>query len=182
MPASVWIINLIVLTVVLEADLGSRKVTRSRLARPVVVAGAIIVYYLTRTPPATGGGGLAFEIGLAVLGIVLGLAAGLSFGMFRDGDGLARSRARAGYAALWVVVIGARIGFSYAAGHSHSLQAWLATSHITSDAVTDALIFMAAGMLLVRTATLRARARALPSITRSVRRAGSAAASAPAGR
>lgn len=50
------------------------------------------------------------------------------------------------------MVIGARIGLSEATSHSHSLQAWLGTHHITSDAITDALIFMAVSMLLTRTA------------------------------
>src|SRR5215472_16808103 len=65
MSASVWIINLVVLGVVLEADLGRRKITWFRLTRPVLVAGAIIIYYLRSTPVATSGGGLAFELGLA---------------------------------------------------------------------------------------------------------------------
>ena len=85
MPASAWIINLVVLGVVLEADLGRRKITWYRLARPVIVAGAIVIYYLTRTPMATRSGGLAFELALAVLGIVLGLAAGMIFRIFREG-------------------------------------------------------------------------------------------------
>jgi hypothetical protein len=45
---------------------------------------------------------------------------------------------------LWIVVAGARIGFSYATSHSRHLQAWHFTHHITADAITDALIFMAA--------------------------------------
>jgi hypothetical protein len=42
------------------------------------------------------------------------------------------------------------------------VQTWLGTHQITSGALTDALIFMAAGMLLARTATLLVRERALP--------------------
>jgi hypothetical protein len=161
MSSSVWIINLVVLGVVLEADLGRRKITWPRLARPVIVAGAIVIYYLTRTPAATHGDGLAFELALAALGIVLGLAAGLIFRVFSD-QGIAWSQAGVTYAALWIVVIGARIGFAEATSHSRSLQVWLGMHHITSDAITDALIFMAIGMLLTRTATLRLRAAALP--------------------
>jgi hypothetical protein len=162
MPASVWIINLVVLGVVLEADLGRRKITWFRLARPVAVAGAIVIYYLTKTPVATHSGGLAFELALAALGIVLGLAAGLIFRVFRD-QGIPWSQAGIGYALLWIVVIGARIGFAYATSHSRGVQVWLGTHHVTSDAVTDALIFMAVGMLLTRTAALRLRAAALPA-------------------
>jgi hypothetical protein len=160
MPASVWIINLVVLTVVMEADLGTRKITWMRLARPVVVAGVIISFYLKGI--AGSGNGLAFELALAALGIVLGLAAGAIFGVFRDPNGFPRSHAGAGYAALWAAVIGARIGFAYATSHSRSLQVWLGTHHITGAALTDALIFMAAGLLLARTVTLLARSRRLP--------------------
>jgi len=99
---------------------------------------------------------------LTALGIVLGLAAGLMLGVFRD-KGIPWSQAGIAYAALWIVVIGARITFAYATSHSRSVQVWLGTHHITSDAVTDALIFMAVGMLLTRTATLRLRAAALPA-------------------
>jgi hypothetical protein len=183
MPASVWIINFVVLGVVLEADLGRRKITWFRLARPIVVAGAIIAYYLTRTPVATGGGGLAFELALAAAGVVIGVGAGLIFAVFRGADGAARSQAGIGYAALWLAVIGARIAFAYAAAHSHSLQVWLGTHHITSDALTDALIFMAAGLLLARTATLRVRARALPGALPAPDRSGrQAVTTPPAGR
>ena len=128
----------------------------------MIVAGAIVIYYLTKTPVATRSGGLAFELALAALGIVLGLAAGLMFRVFRD-RGIPWSRAGVAYALLWIVVVGARIGFAEAASRSHSVQVWLGTHHITSDAVTDALIFMAVGMLLTRTATLRLRAAALPA-------------------
>ena len=180
MSASVWIINLVVLGVVLEADLGRRKITWLRLARPVLVAGAIIVYSLKRTPVATGGGGLAFELGLAVLGILLGLAAGAIFAVFRGADGFPRSQAGLGYAVLWVVVIGARIGFAYATGHAHSVQVWLGTHHITSDSLTVALILMAAGMLLARTGTLMFRARALPDAAPGLPRRADRATPSPA--
>ena len=120
MSSSVWIINLVVLGVVLEADLGRRKITWPRLARPVIVAGAIVIYYPKRTPVATHGGGLAFELVLAAIGIVLGLAAGL--------------------------------------------------------------IFMAVGMLLTRTATLRLRGAALSGGTSDAERAMPPAASWPADR
>jgi hypothetical protein len=183
MPASVWIINLVVLGVVLEADLGRRKITWFRLARPLLVAGAIIVYYLIKTPMVTGGGGLGFELALAALGILLGVVAGMIFGVFRGADGLPRSQAGIGYAALWIVVVGARIGFSYATSHSHHLQVWLFTHHITADAITVALIFMAAGMLVLRTAVLHLRAARLPGAVRGARHTGQqAAATSPADR
>jgi hypothetical protein len=49
-PASVWIINLVVLTAVLEADLGRRRITWFRLARPLVLAGVIIAFTSKGSP------------------------------------------------------------------------------------------------------------------------------------
>jgi hypothetical protein len=126
------------------------------------VAGVIISFYLKGI--AGSGDGLALELGLAALGAVLGLAAGTIFDVFRDPKGFPRSQAGAGYATLSVAVISARIGFAYATSHSRSLQLWLETHHITGAALTDALIFMAAGMLLARTFTLLARSRQLPHV------------------
>jgi len=62
------------------------------------------------------------------------------------------------------------------------VQVWLGTHHITSDAVTDTLIFMAVGMLLTRTATLRLRAAALPADAPAALATGHAAVSSPADR
>ena len=129
----------------------------------------IIAYYLVKTPMATGGGGLGFELALAALGTLLGVAAGMIFRVFRGADEIPRSQAGIGYAALWIVVVGARIGFSSATSNSHRLQVWLFTHHITVDTVTDALIFMAAGMLVFRTAILRLRATKLAGRTVSAR-------------
>ena len=169
MPASVWIINLVVLTAVLEADLGRRRITWFRLARPLLLAGAIIAYYLKGV--ATSGGGLTLELALAGVGLALGLLAGAIFAVYRDAAGWPRSRAGLGYAALWVAVIGARVGFAYATSHSHSVQVWLGTHQVTSAALTDALIFMAGAMLLARTATLLVREQALPRADTSAHRA-----------
>ena len=160
MPANVWIINLAVLTAVLEADLGRRRITWFRLARPLLLAGVIISFYLKGI--ASGGSGLTLELALGGAGLVLGLLAGAIFAVYRDAAGLPRSRAGFGYAALWVAVIGARIGFAYATSHSRSVQTWLGAHEISSAALTDALIFMAAGMLLARTATLVVRESVLP--------------------
>ena len=121
----------------------------------------IIAYYLVKTPMATGDGGLGFELALAALGTLLGVAAGMIFRVFRGADEIPRSQAGIGYAALWIVVVGARIGFSYATSNSHRLQVWLFTHHIIADAITVAPIFRAAGMLVLRAAVLRLRAARL---------------------
>jgi len=54
---------------------------------------------------------------------------------------------------------------------------WLGPRHITADAITIGLIFMAAGMLLTRSAILLLRSRALPGGTASIGHPGSRAVS-----
>ena len=90
------------------------------------------------------------------------MAAGLIFRVSRGADGSPRSQAGIGYAALRIVAAGTRIGFACATSHSHHLQAWLVTRHITAGTITIALIFMAAGMLVLRTAIPGLRATKLP--------------------
>lgn len=160
MPASVWIVNLVVLTVVLEADLGHRKIVWFRLLRPVVVAGGIIAYYLAKDGISASGNGLTFVLALSAGGIVLGLIAGALFEVRQERDGLAWSIAGVAYAVLWLVIIGARLAFVYTSNHTHVVQHWLLTNHIAALSVANALIFMAVALLLARTGTLLIRALA----------------------
>lgn len=159
MGASVWIVNLAVLIAVLEADLGRRKITWFRIARPLLLSAVIIPVYIKN--PSSSGSGLALEVVSAVVGILFGLSAGALMKVHRDpATGRAVSRAGMGYAALWVAAIGARLFFVYGANHifDRQLGRWLVNHHISSHALTDALIFMAVTMTLSRTATLVGRA------------------------
>jgi hypothetical protein len=159
MDASVWIINLVVLAAVLESDLGYRKIGSFRLARPLLMAGGIVPLFLKS--PASAGNGLALEIAGTGFGILLGLLAGslMTVG-YNPIKAKVYSRAGFAYAALWTIVIAARLYFVYGSNHIFSAQIgrWMATNHITVDALTDALILMAVGMLVARTGTLIAKA------------------------
>jgi hypothetical protein len=157
------ILNAIVLLVVLEADIGKhRKIGWFRILRPFVTSGVAVVIFIKAI--TTTGAGLTLELTLAAAGVVLGLAATALMGVYRSPKTHKPvSRAGAAYAALWVVVIGARTAFSYGSVHwfGPQLGHWMAQHAVTSDAVTDALIFMAIGMVLARTVGLVVRARHL---------------------
>jgi len=159
MGASVWIVNLAVLIAVLEADLGRRKITWFRIARPLLLSAVIIPVYIKH--PSSSGSGLALEVAGAAVGILFGLSAGAVMKVHRDpATGRAVSVAGVGYAALWIAAIGARLFFVYGANHifDRQLGNWLVNQHISPRALTDALIFMAVTMTLSRTATLVGRA------------------------
>jgi hypothetical protein len=158
------LINVIVLFVVLEADIGPhRKIGWFRIARPLVLAAVIIPIYLKSL--TTHGTGLYLELAGTAAGVLLGLTATGLMTVYRSPKtGRPVSRAGSGYAILWIAVIGARSAFSYGSAHwfGPQLGTWMAAHHIVSGAITDTLLLMALGMLLTRTLGLATRARALP--------------------
>ena len=161
MPLSVWIINLVVLAAVLEADLGYRKITTRRLLRPVIIAAVVTAFYLRGVSGS--GNSLWLELAAVGAGILLGLVASALMRVSVNPDGSAYSRAGIPYAVLWVVVVGARLWFAYGSNHEFSRQlgSWLRTEHVTGDVLVDSLIFLAIAMLLTRTASLLVRSRML---------------------
>jgi hypothetical protein len=180
MPANVWILNLVVLAVLLEADLGRRKIGWFRVLRPLITAAAVVAVYLTSVP--TSAHNLALQAVGAGVGILLGLAAHLfmsvSYGPVNSRRGVrdrAVSRAGFGYAAFWTVIFAGRLVFIYGSEHwfSHSLGQFLLAHQLSVTGLTDSLIFMAITMAMARSALLGARGRA--AARRSVAGTGSSA-------
>jgi len=159
------IVNGVVLATVLATDLGpARKIGPMRLLRPVIAAAVIIPLFIKN--PVTHGNGLTVEIAGTVAGLLVGLAAAALMGVYRSPEtGRPVSRAGAPYAALWIVIVGARAAFSYGAEHwfAGPLVSWAVANQVSVAAITDGLIFMAVAMVLVRTAGLAARASRLPA-------------------
>jgi hypothetical protein len=166
------IINAVVLFVVLKSDLGPRRtVTKFRVLRPLVVAGAIVPLFIKH--PQTSGTGLTLEIVAVAAGVTLGLLTAILMRVYRSPDtGEPVTCAGFGYAALWTAVIGARAAFSYGSVHwfSRPLGSWLTQHSVAPPAITDALIFMAVAMVLTRVIQIAARSLYLP-LARSQTRA-----------
>jgi hypothetical protein len=159
------VINAIVLFATLEADLGPhRKVNWFRIARPLVVGATIIPLFIQT--PATAGTGLVLEVAGAATGILLGLLASSVLRVYRSPrTGRPVTRAGVAYAALWIVVIGARTAFSYGSAHwfSHPLATWMIAHQVSVAALTDTLIVMAVGMVMTRALGLAFRSARLPA-------------------
>jgi hypothetical protein len=174
MPASVWLLNLIVFGVLMESDLGRRKIGWFRVLRPLLTTALIVPLFLDSIP--TTGNNVALQVIGAAVGALLGLAAHLflsvRFGPVKAKKGAAAgqgangrpySQAGFGYAAFWAAIFAARLLFIYGTIHwfPASLGQFMATHQLSAAGLTDALIFMAVTMALARSALLGARARAV---------------------
>ena len=134
------------------------KITRARLLVPVLLTVWVASQFLHSLP--TAGNDVALEMALASLGAALGLAAGLVTSVRRVGPG-AFAKAGALAAFLWVVGIGARMGFSIWVTHGGqaSVTSFSAGHDITSGAAWVAgFVLMAMLEVAVRTGVLYAKA------------------------
>lgn len=156
MDTSGLIVTIVILATVLTSDLGTGKVTALRLARPFIAAGVVVPIFAKAV--VTSGHGLLLEIAGAVVGVI----AAACMRVRRDQQsGAVTSHAGVAYAAIWVLVCGARLFFDYGSNHlcTAQLVRFGITYQVSLAALTDGLIFFSLAMLLARTGALAARAR-----------------------
>lgn len=175
MTANIVILQLVVLAVVLESDLGRRKISWVRILRPVVAVVAIVPFFFTTLP--TGSADLLLQGAGVLAGALLGLASvsapvvsvayepawhsrWLRATRTRSGPA-AVSHAGFGYAAIWIAVTAARLGFAYGAQHLFpaELGRFLTDHSLRESALVNAFIFLSLGMDLFRSIGLWTRGR-----------------------
>jgi hypothetical protein len=156
---SALIISVTVLAIVLAGDLGRRRVTAWRLARPVIAVVAVVAIFVHALPHV--GNDLALQAVGTVVGLLLGA---LSAGLLRTGHDEQGAYTVGGgaYAAFWIVVFAARMLFAYGSEHwfADALVRFCIAYQVSgADALTNTLVFLSLAMVLARTAVIVGRTR-----------------------
>lgn len=160
----------------IATQVGRHRVTLHRFILPVAAVVFVGFQYLKGIP--TAGGDLNFELILSLVGVGFGLVAAGCVRIERDpGSGRLMMRAGIAYALVWIVALGGRLAFAWAATHGWGRQVGeFSMQHaITGSAAwTAAFILMALAMVGTRTVVLGTRsmlaarqARLVPAINQA---------------
>ncbi|MFC9931569.1 hypothetical protein [Streptomyces sp. NPDC127190] len=184
MTANIVIMQLAILAVVLESDLGRRKIGWFRVGRPIIGVALIVPFFFTSLP--TGGNDLLLQGAGAVAGAALGLFSVCPLLVSVDyapewrrrwprtspapGKPVAISHSGVGYAAVWIAVTAARLGFAYGAQHVFpvGLGVFLTAHHLSGTGLSNGFIFLSVSMSLCRSLGLWVRGRARLARTMTV--------------
>jgi hypothetical protein len=153
---------------VLVTQLGRRTLTWRRMLLPLAVAALVGRQYLQSIP--TAGGDLDFEIVCAVFGVACGVFAAGLVGLRRDANsGRISTEAGLAYAAVWVTILGGRLGFAYLATNQwHAQVRQFSMDHaITASAWASAFVLMALAMVVARILVVGGRAILLSDTRRA---------------
>lgn len=155
-----WLLNLALVSLVV-LQMRGRRLDRRGLLLPLVLVGWAASHYL-RGIPTVGNDGLLVASGV-LAGLTFGSAAAVLTRLDTDPDGVVIARASLSAAALWVLGIGMRMGFSLFAQHGGgpAIARFSSAHHITADGWVSALVLMSLVEVISRTLILWARARTL---------------------
>ncbi|WP_432080890.1 hypothetical protein [Streptomyces sp. WAC 04229] len=162
MTTTEWITD-IVLVLVVFRQLREDRLDRKTFLIPLGIVAFVAYSYLDSVP--TAGNDLVLIAALTAVGAALGVAGGV-YTRIRALDGHLMIKAGAVSAILWVLGMGARMGFQVWAEHgggADDVARFSVAHHITSDqAWVTAFVMMAVTEVVTRVATiyLRSRARA----------------------
>ena len=152
MTLQIWILVAAVFAAVVITRLGRHDYTSRQRILTLAVVVLLLAKYVRGMP--TTGNDLVLELGCIAVGALFGIAMLAATKVGRDDtSGEVWVRAGLAYLVLWMVMLGTRIVFAYAAtGWARSdIGHFLASNHLSSAAVTPAFVLMTIGSLLVVT-------------------------------
>ncbi|MFB7408353.1 hypothetical protein ACFCZ2_14325 [Streptomyces sp. NPDC056202] len=159
MTATEWITDAALILVVFR-QLREGRLDRRTFLLPLAIVAFVAYSYLDTIP--TGGNDLVLIAALMAIGAVLGIAGGV-YTRIRALDGQLLIKAGAVSAILWVVGMGARMGFQVwveHAGGADDVARFSLTHHITGQqAWVAAFVLMALTEVVTRVATIYVRSR-----------------------
>jgi hypothetical protein len=164
-----YVIDIALIAVVL-LQIRNRRLTLRSILLPVALVAWAAATYLKGIP--TGGNDLLLIGGTAAVGIALGALCGVFTTVASGPDGHPYAKARTTAAILWVLGVGARFAFQLYSSHGGAAAIGrfsVAHSITSSEAWVAALLLMAIGEALTRTAVLAWRAFGADLLTRTVR-------------
>jgi hypothetical protein len=158
MTTTDYLMNFALIALVI-LQIRGHKVTRARLVFPLVATAFVATQFLHAIP--TAGNDLGLIVGFALAGAALGAGAGFLTSVRRDGAG---AFAKAGLVAalLWIVGVGARMGFALWVSHGGqgAVARFSVVHHITSGAAWGAaFVLMAMAEVACRTGALYLKTR-----------------------
>jgi hypothetical protein len=162
MSITEYLLNAALVLVVVRQVRG-RRLAGASLYLPLVIVAVVGFKYL-HTIPTVGNDVVLIAAG-TLAGLTLGTLCGLLTVVSADRDGVPFARATGLAAALWVVGIGSRIGFSLYAQHGggRSIVHFSVAHALTMDGWVAAFVLMALAEAVSRTVILIARSRRGPA-------------------
>jgi len=151
----------IALVALVVLQMRGRRLDRRGLVLPLVLVGWAASQYL-RGIPTSGSDGLLVALGVSA-GLGLGIASARLTRLESDRDGIPVARATLAAAGLWVLGIGARMGFSLYMqyGGAPTVVRFSRVHHLTGAGWVSGLVLMALVEVVSRTLVLWIRSRSL---------------------
>lgn len=164
------------LAVVLESDLGRRRVGWFRVWRPVVTVAVVVPLFLSSIPG--GAANLTLQASGVIVGAVLGCLVASRWLVSMGWDPAFTSRhipwmrrprpavvsdAGVGYASAWIAACVLRLAFAYGADHvfTDALGHVMRDHDLSGAALGNAFAFLAIAMSVCRSLVFAGRARAI---------------------
>ena len=153
-----YLLNIVLVSLVV-LQLRGRRLDRRGLVLPLVLVAWAASHYLHGIP-TVGNDGVLVTAGV-VAGLAFGSASALLTRLESGRDGVAVARATLGAAALWVVGIGSRMGFSLFIQHggAPTIARFSQQHALTPNGWVTAMVLMAFVEVVSRTLILWARSR-----------------------